>query len=103
VETKITQIENNLKRLDELETSTIEQLDEFILNCWAALEIANNEINDSLYIKEQNEILNTFDWTTGNIEKLLHLNEKLINCLEKLKDMPTAAINTSNIRIKDYE
>jgi hypothetical protein len=103
METEITQIENNLKKLEELETSTIKQLDDFILNLWAVLRIVNEECNDSLFIKKQREILNTFDWTVENIEKLLHLNEKLINCFEKLRDVPTAAINTLNMQIKDYE
>ncbi|GHT03768.1 hypothetical protein AGMMS49525_09390 [Bacteroidia bacterium] len=94
MEAIITQIENNLKRLEELETSTIEQLDHFILNLWATLSIVNEKCNDSLFIKRQREILNTFDWTVENINKLLHLNEKLINCFEKLRDVPTAAINT---------
>jgi hypothetical protein len=96
------QIENYLKRLEELEPYTIEQVDDFILNRWAASEIVDDELKDYLSIRKR-KINDTFEWTSENCEKLLHLNQKLINCFEKLRDEAKSVIKTLKKRINEKD
>jgi hypothetical protein len=95
-------IKTSLKRRDELETYTVEQLEDLILSRWAASETVDDELETYLYARKW-VINNAFEWTPDNIEKLLHLNQKLISCFEKLRDEAKPVIQTFEKRMKEND
>jgi hypothetical protein len=79
---------NYLKMSEKIEKYSLEKLEKLIVNHW---EHSNHpkEKNEllELYLMERNYKLNdNFEWTPENREKLLLLNQKLINCFEKIKE-----------------
>ena len=87
----------------QIEPFTVEQLEAAIVAHWNA----NDErVDDELkiYLDDRKwKINDTFVWTPENIEKLLHLNRKLINCFEKFKNEATPVIKKLQKRMDEND
>jgi hypothetical protein len=91
----------------ELETYTIEQLEEMILNRmilnrWNISKTMDDELDVYLETR-QRKINKTFEWTPENMEKLLQLNQKLINCFEKLKKEAKPVVEALQKRVDEKD
>jgi len=73
----------------DLESLSVEQLEEFILHLYYnrkyrhKTEEVKEKLESALY-ERQSKINQTFEWTPENKEKFLRLNQKFIECWEKL-------------------
>lgn len=67
------------------ENYSVEQLEKMILERWkVSKEIElDNELSNYLYVRKR-KINSTFEWTPENQEKLIYLNQKLVECWKKL-------------------
>jgi len=77
--------EQRKKRWEELESYPLERLEEMILKRWkVSKEIElDDELSDYLYARKR-KLNSAFEWTPENMEKLIRLNQKLVECWEKL-------------------
>jgi len=96
------QFEKLLKLEKKVETYTVEQIENLILDKWKNSEIVDDELESYLSVR-QRKINSTFEWTPENIEKLLLLNQKLITCFEKLRDETKAALKTLQKRMDEKD
>jgi hypothetical protein len=87
---------------NKLETYTVEQLEDIILSRWDASGKVDDELETYLCARKW-KINDAFKWTLDNMEKLLHLNQKLIECFEKLRDEAKPVIQTFQKRIKEKD
>jgi hypothetical protein len=90
------------KKMEIMETYTVEQLEDMILSRWAVSETVDDELEEYLSARKW-KINDVFEWTPNHIEKLLRLNQKLIGCFEKLRDEAKPLIQTFQKRIKEKD
>jgi hypothetical protein len=66
---------------------TVEQLEDMILAHRATIKYAkrDDKLEELLY-ERQHKINKSFEWTPQNMEKLLHLDQKVMNCFEKMRN-----------------
>ena len=91
----------SIKELDELSIDELEKM-AVHLNEVGIMQTGSNiekeRLNDILDVRKE-KLNHEFKWTESNKEKLLYLNDKLIECFEKLKVEATAVLQTINNRI----
>jgi hypothetical protein len=95
---------------EELETYPLEKLEEMIIKHCKSINISrfwnieheDPELSDYLYTR-QNKMNKAFEWTPENMEKLLRLNQKLIDCFEKIRAEAEQIIKTLKKRIDDKD
>jgi hypothetical protein len=101
---KIETYEQLKKRREGLMSYSVEQLEEMILKRWkVSKEIEfDNELSDYLYVRKR-KINDTFEWTPENMEKLIRLNQKLIECWEKLDAEARQTLKTIKKRMDESD
>jgi len=95
--------EDFFARVREMESYTVEQLEEMILNHWKDSSESVDEVVESYLSVRKRKLNATFEWTSENVEKLLNLNQKLIDCFEKLRDEALPLIKTLRRRINEKD
>ena len=90
---------------EKLESYSVEKLEEFIIQAYQqsfdnqAMKNCKKQIIIALNVRRR-MLNNKFEWTTENKEKLLLLNNKLMECFEKLKTEALAIAQACNKRIE---
>ena len=97
------ELENHKKIVDKLETYTIEQLEDFVLlDYWNKSKIIDDKLQEYLSIR-QYRINKAFEWTPEDMEKLLCLNQRFIDCWEKLFSEAQGVFNALQKRINEKD
>jgi len=88
--------------LKKFEPYTVEQLEEVILDNRKSVKKVDDKLECYMEVRQW-KINETFEWTPENREKLLHLNQKLMNCFEKLRNeaIPIVAVLEKRLDDKD--
>jgi len=87
------------KRWEELTSYSVERLEEMILERWNPVAMDKDEkFTDYLYARKW-KINNAFEWTPENMEKLILLNQKLVECWEKLDAEAKQTLKTIKKRL----
>jgi hypothetical protein len=89
-------------KLKKYKTFTIEQLEDYIINYWSINKTVDDELKICLFARRR-KINDIFEWTPENINELLNLNQKLINCFEKLKNEAISIAKTFQKRIEEKD
>jgi hypothetical protein len=86
---------------EELAHSSIEKLEEMAIQ---ANKRKDKDLLEDILIIRKIKLNSKFEWTAQNKEKLLHLNDRLIDCFEKLKAEGTVVFQTLQNRLdaNDY-
>ena len=93
----------------KFEDCSVEQLEDIIMRLYnhglyrrERTKKVKDELNEALR-ERQYKINRTFEWTPGNREKLLHLNQKMIQCWEKLDAEARQTRQTLQKRLDDSD
>jgi hypothetical protein len=81
---------------EELANCSIEKLEEMAIRTNAK---KNKKRLDDILVTRRIKLNDEFKWTPENRKKLLHLNDKLIYCFEKLKAEAAKVLQTVQNRI----
>ena len=93
----------------KFEDCSVEQLEDIIMRlyrhgrgCFRLEKKEKDELKEAL-LERQYKINRTFEWTPENREKLLHLNQKMIECWEKLDAEARQTRKTLQKRLDDSD
>ena len=90
---------------DKLESYSVDKLEKFVIQAYQQsfdnqpMEDCKEQVIAALSVRRR-MLNNKFEWTTENKEKLLLLNDKLMECFEKLKTEALAIVQACNKRIE---
>ena len=89
---------------EEFENYSVEELEEFAIQAFEQELVSHPEnyeeqIKAALNVRRR-KLNDEFEWTAENKEKLLQLNDKLMECFEKLKIEALAVLQACNKRIE---
>jgi len=82
---------------------TVKQLEEVIADYWhVEKKKVTEKLKDYMAIRYM-KLNETFKWTPENIERFLYINQKIINCFEKIRNEAKCLCNTLQKRIDEKD